>query len=299
MKKGMTVCILLILVGAGVWYFAGNPTAHTHTAKNPQDKLHVVASNYAVYALAREVGGEKIDLSLLVEPGTEPHHFEPTPGTIIAVNDADLFIYSSAQAEPWVNDILKGLAAPHRLAAAPIEPEEDPHVWMTPYGALSMAKRITTALTKADPAYKQIYQANLSRFEQQMTRLHEDIENSLASCRHHNLVHVGHLAFAPLADAYGLKLSALSGTSHQGEHSVLKVTGMVRLIRGHHVPAVFTEEMLSPDLAQLLARETRVKLLPLYTIEEVSKEDFERGVTYEEYMRRNLSNLQEGLQCQA
>ena len=74
---------------------------------------------------------------------------------------------------------------------------------------------------------------------------------------------------------------------------------MVRFVRNHQLHAVFTEEMVSPELARTVAEETKVQILPLYTIEDVSKDDFAQGVTYETYMRRNLKNLQEGLQCQA
>ena len=76
-----------------------------------------------------------------------------------------------------------------------------------------------------------------------------------------------------------------------------RLAELVRYIRKHGVPAVFTEEMLSQDLADTVARETNVRVLPLYTVEEVSKKDFDAGITYGEYMRRNLYNLREGLKC--
>ena len=76
-----------------------------------------------------------------------------------------------------------------------------------------------------------------------------------------------------------------------------RLAELVRYIRKHGVPAVFTEEMLSQDLADTVARETNVRVLPLYTVEEVSKKDFDAGITYGEYMRRNLHNLREGLKC--
>ena len=107
------------------------------------------------------------------------------------------------------------------------------------------------------------------------------------------------MAFGPLAQTYGLELEALAGVTHQGEHSVRRLTQLVRRIRSKKAAAIFSEEMLPPDLARTVALETNVRVLPLYTVEEVGKEDFDQGVGYETYMRRNLKNLQEGLQCPA
>ena len=299
MKKLGTVLIILLLLLGTVWYFKGNSFSSATSSKAPHEKLHVIASSYVVYALAREIGADAIELSMLVPPGTEPHHFEPTPGTIIAISEADLFFYVSGQAEPWVKDILGGLSDVTAVETAAIEPDEDPHVWMTPYGALSMAKQIAAALSTADPSQKSVYQQNLKQFEKQIDRLHMEFEKGLSACKYRDVVHVGHLAFKPLTDTYGLSLQALTGTSEQGEHSVYKITGLVRFIRQKKLAAVFTEELVPPELANTIAQETGVRILPLYTIEEVGKADFDSAVTYTEYMRRNLHNLQEGLQCQA
>ena len=162
-----------------------------------------------------------------------------------------------------------------------------------------MAKQIAAALQKTDPTHKAYYQQNVKQFGQRMGKLHADFVKGLAHCQYREIVHIGHLAFGILADTYGLRLQTLAGTSHQGEHSVYKLTGMVRFVRKQKIAAIFTEEMISPELAQTIARESHVQILPLYTIEEVSKADFEQGIGYEEFMRRNLDNLQKGLKCQA
>ena len=300
-KKIIYILLLFIAVsGVAWWYFSEEdqtPTSVKTTAETAD--FQMVTSGYVPYTLTREIAGPKAQITMLVPPGVEPHHFEPTPGSIIAVQNADVFIYVSQRIEPWVEDILQGLPNVNSVEAGPSLTDADPHVWMTPYGALAMAKRIEAALSKADPAHKKMYKQNLRRFEKQMQQLHTDFTTGLAHCKSRDLVHIGHLAFSALAATYDLQLQALSGVSHQGEHSVYKLTGMVRFVRHRKLTAVFTEEMVSPQLAQTVAKEAHVKILPLYTIEEISKEEFDRGVSYEEYMRRNLKNLQEGLQCPA
>ena len=296
-KKITAVLVILAFVLFSFWWLRGFRRSNIPVASLPQQRLNVVASGYVPYVLAKQIGGQRLHLSMLVPAGTEPHSFEPTPGAIISVSEADLFVYISPRVEPWVKDILGGLADVNALEAGPSLPERDPHVWMTPYGALEMANRITKALIKADPSGKDYYKQNLKNFEQEIQALHAAFKSGLADCKSRDVVHIGHLAFGNLAQTYHLHLLSLSGTSHQSEHSVHKLAELVRYIRKHDVPAVFSEEMLSQDLASTVAAETKVRVLPLYTVEEVSKKDFDAATTYGAYMKRNLHNLMEGLQC--
>lgn len=301
MKKWIYGFFLLALLAGGlvVWQNKKPQVPPVSPDTAPSAQKEVAASGYVVYDLARRIGGDKINLTLLVPPGAEPHHFEPTPGTIISINKADLFVYVSAELEPWTQDILKGLARVKALAAGPVFEGEDPHVWITPYGALSMAKVIAQALEETDPAHKKYYRENLKSFEEEIALLHADFKQALAICQTREMVHIGHLAFGALAQDYQLNLHALTGTSHQSEHSVKKIADLVKLIKKNKVTAVFTEEFLSPELAQMISAEAGVKVLPLYTVQGLGKDDFEQGKTYIDFMRQNLDSLQKGLVCQA
>ena len=161
----------------------------------------------------------------------------------------------------------------------------------------AMARKLTETLSQADPQHAEIYRENCVRFEKEVEDLDNEFAHTLADCKSREVVHVGHLAFSGLAGRYNLKLSALAGTSHDGEHSARKLADLVKYIRARDVNVVFTEEAVSPRLAQTVAVETGASLLPLYTIEHVSKDDFNKGVTYAELMRRNLESLKQGLSC--
>ena len=297
MKKGIVAFLLLAgLVFFGVWWF-GADDKKTSAPEEKPSRLKVVASGYVPYDLARSIGGDKIELTQLIPAGAEPHHFEPTPGDIISVSGADLFVYISEELEPWASDILKGLSHTQSVEIAPVLQGEDPHVWIAPYGALALAQRLAEAFSKQDPINKAYYKENLKKFEQEIKALHQAFKKGLASCQNYEMIHMGHLAFAALADTYGINLHALAGTSHQNEHSVKKLTDLVKMIKEHQITAIFTEEMIAPDLADTVSLETGVKILPLYTIHGVSKRDFEKGTTYIEFMQQNLQHLQEGLVC--
>ncbi len=295
MKRILIYITLVVLVAAGSAYlFRSSPSAD-----KPQG-LTVVASGYVPYALARAIGGDEISLQMMLPPGAEPHAFEPTPGSLVTVHGADVFVYVSDKIEPWVKDVLGAAGKQTRVVklADGLPPSDDPHVWMDFDNMRTMARTLAEVLRQVDPAHAALYQENLTRFENDIQKLDEDFVRVLARCERRDVIHVGHLAFSGLAKRYKLSLAALAGTSHEGEHSVQKLAEIVKLIRSRQIPVVFTEEEVSPRLAQTVAAETGAKLLPLYTVEHISKDDFNSAATYSDLMRRNLENLKQGLVCQ-
>lgn len=316
MKKWTVLVVVLAALAAGWWLLRQKPVA-PQARPNVQEepsvapeaptagveaspKLRVVTSGYVAYSLAREIGGWEIDLSMLLPPGTEPHGYEPTPGAIIAVGRADVFIYVSARLEPWVKDVLAGAKAETTVVEAGVGSSDfkDPHVWMSPSGALEMAGVIRRVFAERDPGQSAYFQTHYDDFAAQMAHLTARYSATLATCKNKQLVHVGHLAFGNIADPYGLTLTALSGISHDADHSARQIADVVKLIRKENVKYIFTEEALSPALTQTIAKETGAKVLLLHTVEAVSKDDFSLGKSYRELMNENLENLAEGLQCQ-
>lgn len=294
MKKTFFLLVVLIALGLLYWGFSRPNTARA-------DKTSVVVSGYVPYTLARQIGGDKIALSMLLPANAEPHSFEPTPGDMVAVRRADVFAYVSPRIEPWAKDVLSA-AGPDTLvveAAAFAAPSDDPHVWMDFNNAGRIAAALAEALAKKDPQNDAFYEANLAAFQAELAALDADYKSALADCQSRKVVHVGHLAFKNLTKNYNLSLSSLAGASHDGEHSARKLADLVKFIRQKNVKTIFTEETLSPRLSAAVAEETGAQILPLYTVEHVGKGDFERGATYGELMRRNLENLQRGLGCKA
>lgn len=299
MKKHLPV-VIFVLLAAFVWWLSLAPRRHqAPVAKGTTPR--VVVSGYVPYTLVKQLAGDRAEVSMLLPANAEPHSFEPTPGALLKVKDADLFVYVSDRIEPWAKDIASGagkqtyVLQAARYAAA----SEDPHVWMDFKNVKQIAKAISSALAQKDPANKDAYAANLKAFDEEITALDEAYKKGLAACQSREVVHVGHLAFKNLTKNYDLSLSALAGSSHDGEHSVRKLAELVKFIKNNHVRVIFTEETLSPRLSAAVAGETGAEVLPLYTVEHVSKRDFDAGVTYGELMRRNLDSLQRGLGCQA
>ncbi len=299
MKKHL-FAVLFLLAAALLWWLSLAPRRHQMAVAEGK-KPQVVASGYVPYTLAKQIAGDLAQVSMLLPANAEPHSFEPTPGALIAVKNADLFVYVSDRIEPWAKDVLASAGEQTAVvqAAQYAAASDDPHVWMDFDNTQKIARAIAFALIQKDPSNRAAYGANLKAFEKELAELKEAYQKGLVSCRSRQVVHVGHLAFGNLTKNYNLSLSALAGSSHDGENSVRRVAELIEFIKKNQIQTIFTEETLSPRLSAAVAEETGAQVLPLYTVEHVSKDDFDRGVTYGELMRRNLESLQRGLECQA
>lgn len=299
MKKHLPA-VLFFIIAALLWWLSLAPRRHLAPVAEGQ-KPQVVTSGYVPYTLAKQLSGGLADVTMLLPANAEPHSFEPTPGALVTVKNADIFIYVSDRIEPWAKDVLSSAGEQTAVvqAAKYAASSDDPHVWMDFQNAKQIARAISFALVQKDPSHRAEYEAHLKAFEKELAELDAAYQTGLASCQSRQVVHVGHLAFGNLTKNYGLSLSALAGSSHDGENSVRRVAELIRFIKDNQIRAIFTEETLSPRLSAAVAEETGAQVLPLYTVEHVSKDDFDRGVTYGELMRRNLDSLQRGLGCQA
>ncbi|MBO5911604.1 MAG: zinc ABC transporter substrate-binding protein [Elusimicrobiaceae bacterium] len=298
MRKHLLSILFLVAAGA-IWWASISSTVRNPVVDNNNPVL--VTSGYVPYTLAKELAEGNVNVLMLLPPGAEPHAFEPTPGALITLKHANAFVYLSDELEPWAADLAKVAAEKATVLklADSVPASADPHVWMNLENVKLLAAQIEKVLTQIDPAHELAYGENLAKLDRKIDELAKEFQTVLANCKSREVVHIGHLAFKNLTDAYGLTLTALAGTSHDGEHSAKKLAALVNQIKTKNISAIFTEDTLSPRLAQAVSAETGAQILPLYSIEHISKKDFNQNVTYAELMRRNLESLTRGLQCQA
>jgi zinc transport system substrate-binding protein len=281
------------------------------------DRLPVVASFYPLYEFTRQVGGDRVEVTALVPAGVEPHDWEPSPQDMTRLERARLFIYNGAGLEPWAPKLLaaareggpvavnttEGLALQvadlprHDHAhAAPAKGEPDPHVWLDPELARAQVEAIRAALARMDPAGAQVYEANARAFTERLAALHGEFEAGLADCARRELF-TSHAAFGYLARRYRLTVIPIMGLTPEAEPSPAELARLVRLARRHRIRYVFTETLLSPRLAETLAREVGAQTLVLNPVEGLTREEEAAGTGYVDLMRQNLRTLRLGLEC--
>ncbi|MFO0754786.1 MAG: zinc ABC transporter substrate-binding protein [Thermodesulfovibrionales bacterium] len=274
--------------------------------------LRVVASLFPLYDFARNVGGEQAQVSLLLPPGAESHSFEPKPADILSLNKADIFIYTNKFMEPWVDDILKGVANKELLvvnAGRGLSLLEgggegghghgrtDPHVWLDFSNAVRMVDTILEGFLRKDPAHGDLYRKNAAEYKEKLRSLDEKFRSTLAGCRQRMLVSGGHSAFGYMARRYHLDYRAAYGFSPDAEPTPGELAEIVRILKKNGLHYLFYEELIAPRVAETIGGETGASLLKLHAAHNVSREERERGVTFLSLMEKNLENLRIGLQC--
>lgn len=287
-----------------------------HPAAEPASgaaRLRIVTTLFPLYDMARTIGGEEAEVSLLLPPGVEPHSFEPKPGDMARVNEADIFIYTGGSMEPWAEDMIRSVvnkelsavnaglgAKPARgTAAGPDEPANapDPHIWLDFDNAGVMAANIAAALEKKDPANAESYRRAAAAYAAGLASLDAAYRTGLSACRTRTVIYGGHYAFGYLARRYGLKYLAAQGLAPDSEPTARDLVALVEQVKKEKVKFIFYEEMTSPRIAGTIAGETGAKMLLLNAAHNVSRDQVERGVSFFDILQSDLDSLREGLEC--
>ncbi|MBT0652222.1 metal ABC transporter substrate-binding protein [Geomobilimonas luticola] len=312
MKRLLWCAVLLLILPLGAC-----------TQKEPalgKGKVQVVTTIFPLYDFARVVGGDRVEVVLLLPPGVEPHSFEPTPEDMVRISRAGLFVYTNPYMEPWVAGLLKGIDrqrltvvdASAGVSYLPAAGEDnghdvnegghhhggmDPHVWLSIPNARKMVENIAAALGTKDPTNAAFYRQNAAVYEQKLTELDRKFQVGLGNCRTRRFLHGGHYAFGYLADHYGLQYVSAYAISADAEPRPRKLVEMIALMRSSGTRYIFYEELISPRVAETIARETGATLLRLNGVHNLSRDELQGGATYLSLMEQNLVNLRTGLQC--
>jgi zinc transport system substrate-binding protein len=277
----------------------------------------VAASFFPLYDFSRQVAGDRAEVISLVPPGVEPHDWEPSPRDVAEVRKARLFVFNGGGFEQAADRILKEIATggplpvdtsagiPLLEAAAGDGPghdkggghAKDPHVWLDPVLAQRQVAAIADGLTRIDPPGREIYEGNAAGYTAKLAELHRAFAAGLERCARRDII-TSHAAFAYLAKRYALVQVPVMGLAPESEPSPADLARLVRFARKARVRYIFFESLVSPKLADTLAREIGAGTLVLNPVEGLTKEEAAAGKDYVALMRENLQNLRTALDCQ-
>src|SRR5215216_1198673 len=233
------------------------------------DRLWVVSFTTQVADFARNVGGDRVQVTSLLKPGVDAHDYEPSPADLEAIARADLVIENGVGLEEWLGDVIEssGFDGPVvdasqgvRLRRAGGEP--DPHIWQNPRNATVMAANIERGLAAAEPAAAATFRANLDAYTKQLQALDAKVQRQIDSLANRKLV-TNHDAFGYYIDRYGLQFvgSVIPSFDSSAELSGRDIRDLVAKIKVTKVKAVFSETSLPPRTAETIAREAGVKVV--------------------------------------
>ncbi len=271
------------------------------------DRLQLVASFSILADMARELGGDRVDVVALVGPNADAHNFEPAPQQSAVIAKAKLVIANGLDFEPWLQRLIaaSGTSPSVIYASTGVVPNltthddhpgaPDPHAWQNVSNARIYAKNITEALKSADPDGRATYDANLERYDVALQALDAKIRASLASLPiERRKIVTTHDAFLYFGQAYGLELMAPIGLSTEAEPSAQDIAKLIRQIKRNNVPAVFIESAINPRLMNQIAAETGAKLGGMLYSDALSDEKGPAG-SYITMMEANIKALMQAL----
>ena len=257
----------------------------------------VVAAFYPLAYAAEQLGGDGVRVRDLTPAGAEPHDLELRASAVREVLDADLVVYLGRGFQPGLErvldersgpslDLLQGQRLRDGSRGDAAGKAADLHVWLDPARYGEMAKRIAVELGNL-PA---------DAFVQRLRALDGEYRRGLATCQRREIV-TSHAAFGYLADRYRLRQIPLTGVSPESEPSAQSIAALVREVRSNGATTVFFETLVSPKLAETVAREAGVKTAVLNPLEGLTGDEIAGGADYFSVMRENLAALREALGC--
>ena len=270
-------------------------------------QISVVANFYPIAQAAEAIGGDRVHVRNLTAPGVEPHDLELTPDQLTAIASADVVLYVGGGFQPAVEDAVadasgRAVDVTADLRSLPVPPGQeqsltaDPHVWLDPTLFARVVDNEERALAQAAPQDADTFAANAAAYRAKLAALDAQYRTGLAHCARDVIV-TSHAAFGYLAREYGLHQEAISGLSPDAEPSPQRLADLKALVERDGVTTIFTEELVSPKVAQTLADETGATTATLNPLESLTPDQLAAGDDYLSVMRENLGTLRTALGC--
>lgn len=309
---------LLSLFTAAILVFMTSCASDSSGFSDDSGKIKISATLFPQYDFARQIAGDKAEITLILPSGMDSHSYEPTPSDIININKSDLFIYTGEYLESWANDIVGDIDTDktHVLDVSSgiqlvkeddehhhdDEDEEghhheyDPHIWTSPVIAMQMADNIAEALCETDSVNSDYYKQNAENYKKQLQELDSEFREIVADGKRNTIYFGGKFALYYFTQEYGLDyVSAFDSCSGETEPSAKVMSEMISSIKENNIPVIYYEEIAEPTVANMIADETGAKPLLFHSCHNVTPEDFKNGTTYIDLMKQNAVNLREGL----
>lgn len=297
MKKIYLTLAVLALIGIVILFFRTIPPAPSSSPK----RLTIVSTIYPFADLAQKIVKDRADVTTIVPGGVEPHEYEPTSQSIVAIKNSSIFIYNGLPVmEPWIAKVLPlipevtSINASSLVAVIP----NDPHFWLDPENDKKIAEKIKDVLIQKDPENAAFYSQNTDALKAQFTDIDQmyQAQLSTSNCSLRDVV-VAHDAYGYMANKYRFTTHPIAGLSPDTEPDAQTIAQLVNLVRQKNIPYILFEELATPKISETIAKETNVKTLMLSPIEGLTEDKIKAGEDVISTMKHNLTTLKLAMQC--
>lgn len=322
MKKFISV-LLSILISACILSGCGA------ASDDGEKKLSVVTTIFPEYDWVMQIMGDasdNADVSVLSGSGVDMHSFQPTADDIIKISTCDLFIYVGGESDQWAEDalreavnkdmtvinllealgdgvkeeeIIEGMESEEEDGHGHDEAEYDEHVWLSLRNAATLVDKIKDAIVGLDPENKELYEKNTADYIEKLNALEGEYSAAIETAKTKTILFGDRFPFRYLADDYGLEYyAAFAGCSAESEASFETVAFLANKVDELGLTAVLTIEGSDCKIADTVVATTEKKnarILTMDSMQSVSREEMDAGVTYISVMEKNLSVLKDAL----
>jgi len=266
-KRIVVVLVFLTIAIAFLYYFASQkPVINTE-----EGKIGVIVSVGPEVEFVQAVGGDKVDVTLIVPPGADPHTYEPLPNQLNHVSNAKIYFMVGTPIEFELNYMDKMRNMNHEMLVinssegivlipntAEHENNSDPHVWVSPKNAAIMVENIYQGLVKIDPNNTEYYTKNRDTYLQKLDELDNNITKSLAGKENSQII-VYHPAWAYFCREYNLTQIPIEYGGK--EPTSQEIASVINLAKKDNIKVIFVEPQYSPKSAEVIASEINGKVL--------------------------------------
>lgn len=294
MRKLLTLIVFIsVLLGAC-----------TTSPASPSHSLQVLTSESFLGEITQNIAGERLTVDTLLQPGVDPHSFEPTPQDIAKISESQILIVNGLGYETWLSKALQNLDSQQSLVIASnglspkVDPSGehangDPHLWMNPLNVVRYVENIRDGLVAADPAGKQAYTQNAEIYIAKLKELDQWIKTTVSEIPvEKRLLVTNHDSLGYLAQAYEFKVvgAVIPSITNGAAPSARQMTELIDAIKQSGVKAIFLDIGENQALADQIASETGLKVITNLYVETLSKSDGP-APTYIKMMKHNIEQI--------
>ncbi|MFA7589135.1 MAG: metal ABC transporter substrate-binding protein [Acholeplasmataceae bacterium] len=270
------------------------------TACQKKESAEILTTLFPHYDIAAQIAGDKLTVGLLAPLGSEVHGYEPTAKEIIAIKSAKLFIYTSPEMDPWVNNILDNQVNALNLANS-ITQLDDIHYWTDPIVFLLMIEEIKIAIIEIDPDNADYYLNNALSYSTKIETIHLELSNFLDNLSTPTIYFFGHNSMSLFADRYHLNIVSI--TDHfqpDAELTPKQLEEFINELRMYETHYLFVEELIDTKHFNSIKTELendnyQLTILELHGYHNISKDQYKKGVSYADLLEQNYENIKQAL----
>src|SRR3954452_20291430 len=267
-----------------------------------QEKIRIVASFSILGDFARNVGGERVDVTTLFGPNSDVHVYTPAPADAKKIADAKLVIINGLGLEGWLPRLVQSsgskaatVTATNGIAPRTLGSDADPHAWQSVVNTKIYVANIRDALIAADQAGAPSYRVNADTYLTKLDALDREVREAVAQIpQARRKVISTHDAFGYFAAAYGVDFIAPQGVSTESEPSAREIAAIITQIKTGKIPAVFLENISDPRLMRRISSETGARIGGTLYSDSLTAENGD-APTYIDMVRHNIKALTSAL----